>query len=95
MLIPIFWLQVLLLLEGKAHAYVYARAGCKKWDTCAPEAVLVAAGGNLTDVHGNNYKYDKDVEFLDAQGIFATAKGVNHANLIGKLPRELKDRLPY
>lgn len=84
-----------MVLEGKAHAYVYARAGCKKWDTCAPEAVLVAAGGQLTDVHGHNYEYYKDVDVLDAQGIFATAKGVDHAGLIAKLPKELKDRLPY
>lgn len=26
--------KVLQLLEGKAHAYVFASAGCKKWDTC-------------------------------------------------------------
>lgn len=84
-----------MLLEGQAHAYVYARAGCKKWDTCAPEAVLAAAGGHLTDIHGNCYPYHKDVDFVDAQGIFATAKGVDHASLINKLPKELKDRLPY
>lgn len=83
------------MLEGRAHAYVYARAGCKKWDTCGPEGVLVAAGGQLSDIHGKNYEYHKEVDFLDAQGIFATAKGVNHASLIAKLPTELKDRLPY
>lgn len=26
--------KVLQLLEGNAHAYVFASAGCKKWDTC-------------------------------------------------------------
>lgn len=26
--------KVLQLLEGDAHAYVFASAGCKKWDTC-------------------------------------------------------------
>lgn len=26
--------KVLQLLEGKAHAYVFASGGCKKWDTC-------------------------------------------------------------
>ncbi|VDP07922.1 unnamed protein product [Soboliphyme baturini] len=36
--------KVLLLLEGKASAYVFASKGCNKWDTCAPEAVLRAAG---------------------------------------------------
>lgn len=26
--------KVLQLLEGDAHAYVFASSGCKKWDTC-------------------------------------------------------------
>lgn len=26
--------KVLQLLEGQAHAYVFASGGCKKWDTC-------------------------------------------------------------
>jgi len=54
-------IQVMLLLEGKAHAYVYASAGCKKWDTCGPEAILVAAGGKLTDMDGKQYQYHKTV----------------------------------
>ena len=53
--------QVMLLIEGKAHAYVFPSPGCKKWDTCAPEAVLHAMGGKLTDIHGNLYDYNKDV----------------------------------
>lgn len=35
--------KVLKCLEGAA-AYVFASPGCKKWDTAAPEAVLVASG---------------------------------------------------
>lgn len=35
--------KVLKCLEGAA-AYVFASAGCKKWDTAAPEAILKAAG---------------------------------------------------
>ena len=35
-------------MEGKAHAYVFATPGCKKWDTAAPEAIINAAGGHLT-----------------------------------------------
>ncbi|KAJ8308505.1 hypothetical protein KUTeg_013379 [Tegillarca granosa] len=43
--------KVLLLIEGKVHAYVFASPGCKKWDTCAPEAILHTIGGKLTDMH--------------------------------------------
>lgn len=41
-------LQIIQLVEGKASAYVFASPGCKKWDTCATEAILHAVGGNAT-----------------------------------------------
>lgn len=56
--------KALLLMEGKAHAYVFASRGCKKWDTCAPEAVLMSIGGVLTDMDGTHYKYTEDVRRL-------------------------------
>ena len=39
-------------MEGEADAYIFPSSGTKKWDTCAPEAILVAAGGELTDIYG-------------------------------------------
>ena len=48
---------MLLILEGKAHAYVFATPGTKKWDTCGPEAVLHAQGGHMTDMLGNEFQY--------------------------------------
>ena len=50
----------MLLLEGKAHVYMFASPGCKKWDTCAPQAVLESAGGILTDVSGKLIPYDEN-----------------------------------
>lgn len=47
----------MLLMEGKAHVYVFASPGCKKWDTCAPQAILEAAGGVLTDMKGATIPY--------------------------------------
>ena len=47
-LIVRLFLKVLRVIEGDAHAYVFASPGTKKWDTCAPEAILVAMGGRLT-----------------------------------------------
>ncbi|CAG9863261.1 unnamed protein product [Phyllotreta striolata] len=87
--------KTVVLLEGRAHAYVYASRGCKKWDTCAPEGVLEAAGGRLTDIHGKHYDYSKNAPFPDAQGIFATVKGVNHDEMISKLPEDIKKAFPY
>ena len=52
---PIF-VQV---LEGVADAYVFATPGCKKWDTCGPEALIRAAGGEFTDATGVDIDYSE------------------------------------
>lgn len=78
-----------MLIEGKAHAYVFASKGCKKWDTCAPEAVLTAFGGKLTDIHGASYQYDKDVQHLNARGVLATAPSIEHSSILSKIPADI------
>ncbi|RZC42604.1 3'(2'),5'-bisphosphate nucleotidase 1 [Asbolus verrucosus] len=85
--------KVLMLIEGKAHAYVFASKGCKKWDTCAPEAVLVASGGKLTDMHGLPYEYGKNVQHPNVGGVFATVRGIDHEELLSKIPQEVTDKL--
>jgi 3'-phosphoadenosine 5'-phosphosulfate (PAPS) 3'-phosphatase len=37
----------MLVIEGIADVYVFPKEGCKLWDTCAPHALLLAAGGNF------------------------------------------------
>lgn len=86
--------QVLLLIEGKAHAYIFASPGCKKWDTCAPEAVLHALGGTLTDVHGSQYQYHSSVEQQNTGGVLATSAGQSHSWYLAKVPDEIKQSLP-
>ena len=86
--------KVVLLLEGKAQAYVFASPGCKKWDTAAPEAVLHAAGGVLTDIHGHHLKYDADVQRRNSAGVLATPPGGSHQWYLGQIPESVKDALP-
>ncbi|CAL1534611.1 unnamed protein product [Lymnaea stagnalis] len=81
--------KVLLLLEGKVHAYVFASKGCKKWDTCAPEAVLHAIGGRLTDILGNPILYHANVQRQNAGGVLATLQ--KHQWYVDKIPQEIKD----
>ncbi|XP_037091967.1 3'(2'),5'-bisphosphate nucleotidase 1-like isoform X2 [Pollicipes pollicipes] len=85
--------KVLLLLEGRAHAYVFASPGCKKWDTCAPEAILSAVGGRLTDMHGDELRYDAAVQRLNSAGVLATAPGVQHDWYVQRVPQEVRDKL--
>lgn len=86
--------QVLLLIEGKAHAYIFASPGCKKWDTCAPEAVLRAMGGMLTDVHGNDYQYHPSVVHQNTGGVLATAFASDQAWYLSRMPEDVKRLLP-
>lgn len=78
--------KVLQLLEGKAHAYVFASPGCKKWDTCAPEAVLEAQGGVLTDMFGEHYVYNANVEHPNKKGVLATIGNISHNDIVSKIP---------
>lgn len=39
--------------RGDAHVYVQAPGHTKMWDTCAPTALVLAAGGRVTDLRGD------------------------------------------
>ncbi len=45
------------VVTADAEIYVHAGKGVKLWDTCAPEAILVAAGGRFTDLDGKLIDY--------------------------------------
>lgn len=59
----------------------------------APEAILEAAGGILTDIRGNHYTYGESVLFPNKLGVIATAKNTNHSEIIDKLPESIKQAL--
>ncbi|HEV7557066.1 MAG TPA: 3'(2'),5'-bisphosphate nucleotidase CysQ [Kofleriaceae bacterium] len=44
--------KLCLIAQASRDLYVNPTAKTKAWDTCAPEAILVAAGGRLTDLSG-------------------------------------------
>lgn len=43
--------------DGGADIYLAPEFAGSRWDTCAPEAILRAVGGILTDVRGQNLDY--------------------------------------
>jgi len=83
--------KVLQLIENNAHAYIFASPGTKKWDTCAPEAVLLALGGKLLDVHGNELLYHKDVQQPNKAGTIAAVENIDF--YLEKIPQAIKDKL--
>lgn len=50
--------KVARVMTGEADLYVHGGLGAKHWDTCAPEAILRAAGGCFTDLDGVAMRYD-------------------------------------
>lgn len=85
--------KVLQVLEGNAHAYVFASRGCKKWDTCAPEAILHSFGGRLTDCLGNNLIYKKNDNFTNELGVLASYSRDVHEKYCTFIPTEIKGQL--
>jgi 3'(2'), 5'-bisphosphate nucleotidase len=71
-------LKVGLIAEGKADLYLHPIPRSSRWDTCAPEALLRAAGGVLTDSSGAPYVYD-GVELENTRGIIACSPQVLEA----------------
>ena len=64
-------LKVGLIADGSRDLYVYPGGRTKKWDTCAPEAVIVAAGGRMTDTDGRPIAY-RDPDVYNRTGIVAS-----------------------
>lgn len=51
-------LKLSLISEGKAHLYVDLSRRTAQWDTCAPAAILLEAGGRITDLDGMPLRYN-------------------------------------
>jgi 3'(2'), 5'-bisphosphate nucleotidase len=72
--------KVLRLCERAADLYVHGGPGLKLWDTCAPEAILAAAGGRVTDLDGQPLDYAQPSLKL-GRGLCAT-NGVLHPGVL-------------
>uniref|UniRef100_A0A1I7Z4R5 3'(2'),5'-bisphosphate nucleotidase 1 n=1 Tax=Steinernema glaseri TaxID=37863 RepID=A0A1I7Z4R5_9BILA len=85
--------KVIKCLEGAA-AYVFASPGCKKWDTAAPEALITASGGRLTDISGRPLYYGTDAQITNTGGVLATPHWVKHEDYVNTIPAHVKNALP-
>lgn len=68
-----------LVLE-RADLYVHGNVGAKRWDTCAPEAILVAAGGHFSDLAGAPIDY-ASADLRLSTGLVATNGALHEAVL--------------
>ncbi len=73
--------KLCMIALGIRDLYVNPAAKTKAWDTCAPEAILVSAGGRLSDMLGERVRYD---QIHQGRGLVAS-NGLVHDEVIGKL----------
>jgi 3'(2'), 5'-bisphosphate nucleotidase len=71
------------LARGDARLYVHPVSGTKLWDSCAPHALLLGCGGQMTDVRGAALTY-LDESIVNQRGLLATVGGV-HDEIVERL----------
>jgi 3'(2'), 5'-bisphosphate nucleotidase len=82
-------IKVAQIAQRNADLYVHMSDKSSAWDTCAPEAVLIGAGGRFTDLAGDRIQYGIE-DLRTRRGILAC----NGAAFPAVLPvvRELAER---
>jgi 3'-phosphoadenosine 5'-phosphosulfate (PAPS) 3'-phosphatase len=81
---PSTGVKLSMVARGIADLYAHPTLGTKLWDSAAPQVLLHAAGGTLTDMLGAPLVYDQPV--LDnRRGLLASRRGVDHAALVEQL----------
>jgi 3'(2'), 5'-bisphosphate nucleotidase len=85
-------LKVGLICEGRADIYVHPGSQTRQWDTCAPEAILIEAGGCMTDLSNTSMRYNTG-ELRNLRGVIAT-NGAIHDRIVEtaqSVRQELRD----
>lgn len=65
-------LKIGAILDDEADGYVTDSRHIKVWDTAAPAAILLAAGGTITSLSGAPLRYDRDVAHDDGVAAFGS-----------------------
>ena len=96
--------KMLMVLENVVDAYIYPSVGTKRWDTCAGDALIQAAGGSVTDVLGRPLVYNPVTPVastedqkgfvarcMNAQGVLVAMTGLD--SLQAKIPADVIESL--
>jgi 3'(2'), 5'-bisphosphate nucleotidase len=73
-------LKAACVAAGEADAYAALGPAGRRWDVCAPEALVLAAGGAFTDANGERFDY-RALDLTNLQGIAATTPDL-HGELV-------------
>jgi len=72
-----------LIARAESDLYLHPSPGLKEWDTCAPEAILRGAGGQVSDCWGRELRYNQ-ADVHRHFGLVAS-NGRAHARIISLL----------
>lgn len=73
-------LKICLIAEGKAEATINLSDKTCQWDTCAPEIILMEAGGEITDLQAKRFMYNRK-QLNNPNGVIAS-NGRIHEQII-------------
>jgi 3'(2'), 5'-bisphosphate nucleotidase len=76
-------IKVGLIVEGQCDLYIHLSPRTKQWDTCAPEAILREAGGEMTDLFGERLRYNTP-DIQNRNGLVVTNNAA-HDRVIDRL----------
>jgi len=85
--------KCIMVAAGVTDVYLYPCPGTNKWDTCAPEAILRAAGGVLTDPTGKQIDYSDASEVRNLAGIVASGTPAIHDFVLAALRPKSTEKL--
>lgn len=76
-------IKIGLLIEQQCDVYIHLSPRTKQWDTCAPEVILLEAGGRITDLFG--YPLNYNVPDVQNRNGLVASNGISHDHIIEAL----------
>ena len=74
--------------SGTSELYFTSTNKIKQWDTCASYCLVKEAGGNMTDVYGNDLNYN--IDDVNHQNGIIVSNGLVHEKVVNSYKRFLK-----
>ena len=81
-------LKAIDVASGTSELYFTSTNKIKQWDTCASYCLVKEAGGNITDVYGNDLNYN--IDDVNHQNGIIVSNGLVHEKVISSYKKFLK-----
>ena len=81
-------LKAIDVASGTSELYFTSTNKIKQWDTCASYCLVKEAGGNMTDVYGNDLNYN--IDDVNHQNGIIVSNGLVHEKVINSYKRFLE-----